>query len=71
MQGLYNVFVVNDSGKVENRSVEVGFKIKDFWIIREGLEAGEKVVYEGLQKVRQGGTVEPVVTDVKLKINEE
>ena len=56
---------------IDDGEDHIGFKIQDFWIIRAGLEAGEKGIYEGLQKVRQGGTVEPVVTDVKLKINEE
>ena len=38
------------------REVKVGPKISDFWVITEGLAPGEKVVYEGLQKVREGGT---------------
>jgi membrane fusion protein (multidrug efflux system) len=65
LQGLYSVFVVNDSSMVKRREVLVGPKINDFWMITSGLNAGEKVVYEGLQKVRDGMPVKPVVQDVK------
>lgn len=65
LQGLYSVFVVNDSSMVKRREVKVGPKISDFWMIETGLAAGEKVVYEGLQKVRAGIAVNPVIQDVK------
>lgn len=65
LQGLYSVFVVNDSSMVKRREIKVGPKISDFWMITSGLNAGEKVVYEGLQKVRDGMPVKPVVQDVK------
>lgn len=65
LQGLYSVFVVGADSTVERRQVAVGGKISDFWTIREGLAVGERVVYEGLQKVREGATVRPVVTEVQ------
>ena len=46
------------------QSVKVGPKIKNFWLITEGLKSGEKVVYEGLQKVKEGITVNPIVQEV-------
>jgi len=64
LQGLYNVFVVDASNKVEKRAVKVGPKIKAFWLIAEGLKPGEQVVYEGLQKVKAGATVKPTVKEV-------
>jgi membrane fusion protein (multidrug efflux system) len=65
LQGLYSVFVVNDSNMVKRREVKVGPKISDFWMIESGLKAGENVVYEGLQKVRDGIVVNPVIHDIK------
>ncbi|MFQ5583878.1 MAG: efflux RND transporter periplasmic adaptor subunit, partial [Calditrichia bacterium] len=65
LQGLYNVYVVTDENKIEKREVKAGPKISDFWLIESGLKAGEKVVYEGLQKVRDGIPVKPIITDVK------
>jgi len=66
LQGLYSVFVVDDGGKASKREVEVGPKVKQFWLITEGLKPGERVVYEGLQKVKSGGIVKPVVKEIKL-----
>jgi membrane fusion protein (multidrug efflux system) len=66
LQGLFSVFVVNDSNKVEKREVEAGQKVEQFWLILEGLKPGEKVVYEGLQKVKDGAVVNPIIQEIKL-----
>ena len=65
LQGLFNVFVVDGSNKIETREIMVGAKVGSFWLITKGLNPGEKVVYEGLQKVKDGTTVNPTVVDVK------
>lgn len=65
LQGLFNVFVVNENNTVETREVQVGLKIGSHWLIREGLKPGEKVIFEGLQKVRDGITVNPAVVEIK------
>jgi membrane fusion protein, multidrug efflux system len=59
LQNLYSVAVVGSGDKVEFRNVKVGPRVDDLWVIEEGLKAGEKVVVEGLQKVRDGATVSP------------
>ena len=64
LQGLHSVYLIDDSNKIVKRSVKVGPKIKDFWLITEGLKSGEKVVYEGLQKVKEGITVNPTLQEV-------
>ena len=66
IQGLYNVFVVDSGNKIETREVIVGSKVGSFWLITEGLKPGEKVVFEGLQKVKDGVTVNPTAADVEL-----
>jgi membrane fusion protein (multidrug efflux system) len=48
---------VGADGKVELKHVTLGPRIGSDWIIDQGLEAGEKVVVEGLQKIRNGMTV--------------
>jgi membrane fusion protein (multidrug efflux system) len=65
LQGLYNVFVVDVNNTVATREIQVGPKVESFWLITDGLKPGEKVIYEGLQKVRDGATVKPTVVDVK------
>ncbi len=66
LQGKFNVLVVTDENKVENRQVVVGPTVKEFWLIKEGLKPGEKVIYEGLQVVREGQVVKPEIVDIKI-----
>jgi len=53
------VLVLGDDGKVSYRSVELGPKLEGLRIVRSGLEQGETIVVNGLQRVRPGATVEP------------
>lgn len=59
LQNLYSVAVVGAGDKVEFRNVKVGPRVDSLWVIEEGLKPGEKVIVEGLQKVRDGATVSP------------
>lgn len=54
LQGSYQVAVVDAESKVSIRPVQVGDQIGNQWIITEGLQPGERVVAEGVQKVRAG-----------------
>ncbi len=47
--------VVTKEGMVEPRALEVDRTIGDQWLVRGGIQAGEQVIVEGLQKVRPGG----------------
>ncbi len=60
MQGLFRVYVVDASNVVEVRTVELGPKTGNDVVVEAGLEAGESVIVEGLQKVRKGMKVHPV-----------
>ena len=60
IQGTYNVAVVNADSTIEIRPVTVTHRVGDEWVIGSGLTAGERIVVEGLQKVRQGAKVRPV-----------
>ncbi len=59
LQGGYQVAVVGSDDKVSIRTVTVGDRVGSQWIIAEGLNPGERVVAEGVQKVRQGAHVNP------------
>jgi len=63
LQGSYQVAVVGDDNKVNIRPVTVGERVGKFWIINEGLKPGERVVVEGLMKVRDGVPVKPIPAD--------
>jgi membrane fusion protein (multidrug efflux system) len=60
LQGLFSVAVVDVNGKVKKRDVRLGPKINSSWLVRAGLKPGERVVYEGLQRIVSGMVVEPV-----------
>jgi membrane fusion protein (multidrug efflux system) len=60
LQDRFNVAVVDSDGKVSIRGVKVGPRVGDLWVIEEGLKPGEKVVVEGLQRLRDGMSVNAV-----------
>lgn len=64
IQGFFQVAVVGTDNKVSLRSVKVGPRIDNLWVIAEGLQPGEQIVAEGLQRVRDGVTVNPSLTTI-------
>lgn len=59
LQGRYQVAVVGAGNKISIRSVEVGSRVGQMWIINKGLQPGDRVVSEGTSKVRDGAVVNP------------
>lgn len=57
LQGLYQVAVVDADGTVEVRSVEMGPRVDNRWIVDAGLAPGERIALEGLQRLQTGATV--------------
>jgi membrane fusion protein (multidrug efflux system) len=71
LQGTFTVYVVGAENKIQAKEIKVGPKIKSFWLIREGLKVDEKVVYEGLQKVKDGTVVEAEVKEIPFSDEEK
>jgi membrane fusion protein, multidrug efflux system len=59
LQGKNFVWLVGPENKVSQRPVSVGDQIGEKLLILEGLRAGDRIVVEGLQKVKEGQTVQP------------
>jgi membrane fusion protein, multidrug efflux system len=59
MQSAKIVYVVGPENKVQLRSVSLGERVGEDFIITDGLKAGEKVIVEGVSKVRPGAVVTP------------
>ena len=59
LQGAYQVAVVDGDNKAAIRTVKPGDRVGKQWIIDEGLKPGERVVAEGVQKIRPGMAVNP------------
>jgi len=70
LQGTHNVYVVDESNLAQRREVKAGPKLQGSWLIIKGLEPGERVVYEGLQKVRDGAAVNPILRDAEPETRE-
>ena len=57
LQGKTFVWVVGEDGKASQRPVQAGDQVGNVFIILGGLQAGEKIIVEGVQKVREGTPV--------------
>ena len=53
-QGLYSVMVVKPDATVEQRMVKAGERVGNLWIVDSGVKPGEKVIVEGIQRVKPG-----------------
>jgi membrane fusion protein (multidrug efflux system) len=57
VQGTYSVAVIDPKDQVTFRNVKVGQRVDNLWVVEDGLKPGERVVAEGLQRIRDGITV--------------
>ncbi len=64
MQGVQNVLVVGNDDKVALRTVTLGERYQDFFIVTEGLKPGDRVVVEGLHRAIPGQQVTPTAQPV-------
>ncbi|WP_342321816.1 multidrug efflux RND transporter periplasmic adaptor subunit AcrA [Kosakonia sp. BYX6] len=56
-RGDATVMVVGEGDKVEVRNITAGQAIGDKWLVTDGLKSGDRVIIEGLQKVKPGAQV--------------
>lgn len=70
LQGAKTVMVVDGENKVSLRTIKVGDKADKDVVVLEGLSGGERVIVEGMQKVRPGGVVNPTTgNQAAAKVN--
>lgn len=58
-KGEPTAMVVNKDNKVESRVLQVDRTIGSNWLVTNGIKVGEKLIIEGLQKIRPGSAVAP------------
>ncbi|GAB3445070.1 efflux RND transporter periplasmic adaptor subunit [Insolitispirillum peregrinum] len=58
--GSAAVWIVGADNKVATRPIQATQAVGDAWLVNSGLQAGERIVIEGLQKIRAGAEVRPV-----------
>jgi membrane fusion protein (multidrug efflux system) len=66
-KGNATAMVLGAGNKVEQRSVVTDRALGDQWLVSAGLAAGDRLVIEGLNKIRVGDTVKPVAEDASAK----
>jgi len=59
LQTSFELAVVGADNKAEIRTVKIGERVGSLWVVEDGLKPGERVVVEGLQKVRDNQPVKP------------
>jgi membrane fusion protein (multidrug efflux system) len=59
LQGVYQVGLVGPDNKVTVKAVNLGPQVAEAWIVESGLQVGDNVIVDGLQRVRNGMTVAP------------
>jgi membrane fusion protein (multidrug efflux system) len=59
LQNMQSVYIVNSNNQVELRMITTAERSGDNWIVTQGLKAGERVIVEGLLRVRPGMPVNP------------
>lgn len=57
-QGTHSVWVVDEQGQAQSKPVELGARLDGEWIVQRGIEAGDRVIVDGVQKLRPGLSVQ-------------
>jgi membrane fusion protein (multidrug efflux system) len=71
LQGARTVMVVDAQNKVSVRTIKVGDRSENSYIVLEGLKAGERVIVEGMQKAKPGSEVKPTSDSVVVAEKKE
>jgi membrane fusion protein (multidrug efflux system) len=68
-QGIFSVYVVDTANTVQSTQITIGEKIGANWVVLDGLRPDDRVVVEGLQKVRTGQKVRPSMMNQNTESN--
>jgi membrane fusion protein (multidrug efflux system) len=71
MQGIYQVYVLGDSSKVQLQIIRPGPIFKDAYVVDAGLSAGNKIAFGGTQLLRNGTVIIPKMVDWKPGLNDQ
>ena len=66
-QSGYAVLIVDTDNVAKERDVELGRRVDAMWVVTKGVQAGERIIVKGLQKVQKNAKVEPHIVTVDPK----
>lgn len=69
LQATYSVFLVGPEDKAQFRRIAVGPAIDTFYVVKEGLKPGEKVVLAGVQKLQNGVPMQVSLTNLSAELS--
>jgi len=67
-RGNATALVLGADGKVELRVLELGDALGDKWVVKNGLNAGDQLIVDGLQKIKPGATAQAVPIDASSAV---
>jgi RND family efflux transporter MFP subunit len=67
LQGGYQIALLGAGNKAIIRPVKAGEKVGTMWVIDDGLKAGDQVIVEGVEKVKDGTSVVPRSTQIQAE----
>jgi len=59
------VMVVNKENIIKTKNIKLGYRFGSMIVVREGLEAGDRVVTQGIQRVASGDKVIPIIAPIE------
>ena len=62
MQGIYQVYVLGDSSKVQMQIIKPGPSYKDGYVVEDGLKSGDKIALGGTSLLKNGSVITPKIT---------
>ncbi|WP_019949486.1 efflux RND transporter periplasmic adaptor subunit [Hymenobacter aerophilus] len=63
------VYLLGEGGKVRQHAFEPETRLSDYYVVKAGLKPGDKVVYEGIQELRDGAVIKPQLITMKQALN--
>ena len=67
-RGNATALVLGSDGKVELRILELGDALADKWLVKSGLNVGDQLIVDGLQKIKPGATAQAVSIDAASSV---
>jgi membrane fusion protein (multidrug efflux system) len=64
LQGLKSVYVVADDDKVAPRQIVASHRVENDWVVESGLQLGDRIVVEGIAKLKPGAAVKPIAAAI-------
>ena len=68
VQGMKSVYVVDADGTIKNQPVKLGTQTADLTVIREGVQDGDMILSEGINRVKPGMQIKPVVVPMSADV---